>query len=349
MPWISPLLEWFREHQRAMPWRAEGTPYRVWISEIMLQQTQVDTVIPYFERFVAAFPDVQALAAADEQKVLKLWQGLGYYSRARNLHRCAQVVLAEHGGELPADYAALMKLPGLGAYTAAAVASIAFGQAVPVVDGNVLRVTSRLFELEDDIAKPKTRDAVFKRLSPAIERSGHPSDFNQAMMELGALVCRPSSPTCLLCPVNAHCQALATGRVDELPVKTKGKAVPHKDLAAALIRRDGQVLLVQRPTDGMLGGLWELPTVERRPREAAAKALARALPALLGADVAIETSLGEVRHAYSHFTITVAVHACELPGDHDASGPQPLAWVDPTATDQPLHKATIKALALITD
>ena len=197
--WSQRLLEWFAQYQRWMPWRHDPRPYTVWLSEIMLQQTQVDTVIPYFERFVQAFPNVQALAAADQQEVLKLWEGLGYYSRARNLHKAAQVVVAQYGGELPPDYQELQSLPGVGPYTAAAISSIAFGQPVPVVDGNVLRTFCRFWGIDSDIRQPRLRQQLQARLEPFVAQVPAAA-FNQAIMELGALLCRPKSPHCAACP-----------------------------------------------------------------------------------------------------------------------------------------------------
>ena len=218
---VHRLLAWYRRHQRQLPWRDDPSPYRVWVSEIMLQQTRVVAVQPYFARFLDRFPSLKSLAAADQEEVLKVWEGLGYYSRARNLHRAARQVVAERGGRMPATSVELAELPGVGPYTAAAIASIAFGEATPVVDGNVLRVVARHRAWREDIAAVRTRNRVRASLEEAIAVSGDPSSFNQAMMELGALVCTPRQPQCGVCPLAGDCRALAEDLVAELPVKRK--------------------------------------------------------------------------------------------------------------------------------
>ena len=248
--WPARVTAWYRRNGRALPWRETDSPYHIWVSEIMAQQTRIDTVIPYYERFLKRFPSVDSLARADLQSVLKLWEGLGYYSRARNLHRAAGVVMSDYHGELPRDYETLQTLPGLGPYTAAAVASFAFGEKVPVVDGNVLRVFTRFFGIDTDIRKPSTRNAIFDHLSPAI-RTVDPGDFNQGIMELGALVCTPKSPDCAACPLRKDCTALRDDRVDELPVKSPAAKVPHHEVAVGVIWRRGRVLIARgRPASG---------------------------------------------------------------------------------------------------
>ena len=248
-PWVTRLLNWFERHQRRLPWRHDDRPYYVWLSEVMLQQTQVDTVIPYFERFVRAFPDVPTLAAADQQAVLKLWEGLGYYSRARNLHKTAQLLMTRHGGKLPEDPETLRRLPGFGPYTTAAVGSIAFGHALPVVDGNVLRVFCRFWGIDTDIRQPRVRTELQARLAPFIA-AAPPSAFNQAIMEVGALVCRPQAPRCEACPLQADCVAFQTGRTAELPVKSARKPVPHYQIVAGIVWKDGKFLLERRCSAG---------------------------------------------------------------------------------------------------
>lgn len=317
--WTTRLLDWYQKHRRPMPWRAEPSPYRVWISEIMLQQTQVETVIPYFERFLAAFPDVHALAAADQQQVLKLWQGLGYYARARRLHATAKLLVDDYDGKLPQTYDELLALPGFGPYTAAAVASIAFGQAVPVVDGNVLRVFSRFWALEDDIAKPKARTAMFEHLQAPIAEAD-PSSFNQAIMELGALVCRPTSPGCLLCPLQPDCIAANTGRVDELPVKSSRKPIPHHRIAVAYLEQDGAICVVQRPEDGMLGGLWELPGGRCEEGETLSDGVSRQVERTTGLAIIPGEQRGTIRHGFSHFTIEVHIFDAKVTGGRPANG-----------------------------
>ena len=251
------LLAWFDAHKRELPWRGVGDPYAVWISEVMLQQTRAGTVVPYYRRWMRRFPDVDALADADLEEVLRVWRGLGYYARARNAHRCARRVRDEWGGVFPRSAAELGTLPGIGPYTAAAVASIAFGEAVPAVDGNVRRVVARLFDLPDP-SPAKARD-----LAGSLMDTARPGDFNEAMMELGATVCTPRSPSCGACPVAAGCRALAAGTVAERPARRTRRAGPTRtwDVRVAVSPR-GRTLVVRRPPDGLLGGMWEFPAVE---------------------------------------------------------------------------------------
>ena len=251
------LLAWFDAHKRDLPWRGVGDPYGVWISEIMLQQTRVDTVTPYYRRWMERFPDVDALAAADRDDVLRLWRGLGYYARARNAHRCARLVRDACGGVFPSSAARLRALPGIGPYTAAAVASIAFGEAVPAVDGNVRRVVARLFDLPDP-SLAEVRD-----LAGGLIDETRPGDFNEAMMELGATVCTPRSPSCGTCPLAAGCRARAAGTVGERPLRRRRRPVPTRvwGVLVAVSPRGG-TLVVRRPPEGLLGGMWEFPAVE---------------------------------------------------------------------------------------
>ncbi len=276
------LLGWYDEHRRDLPWRDEHDPYRVWISEVMLQQTQVTTVVPYYERFVRRFPSLEDLAAAPLDSVLKAWEGLGYYARARNLHAAARQVMADHSGQLPTSFATLRKLPGFGDYTAGAVASIAFGERVPAVDGNVKRVLARLLAITDDVSRGasiRRLHAIATDLVPS-ERAG---DFNQALMELGATVCTPTSPRCALCPLRAECDGLAQGVQESLPVKASRRERPHYDVTAAVIRRaDGFLLIAQRKPEAMLGGLWEFPGGKRRSGESLPQCLRREVREELG-------------------------------------------------------------------
>ncbi|CAH1216754.1 Adenine DNA glycosylase [Paenibacillus plantiphilus] len=260
----SELLGWYRGNKRDLPWRLNRDPYRIWVSEVMLQQTRVDTVIPYYERFMEKFPTAAALAAAPEPEVLKCWEGLGYYSRARNLQTGAREVVERHGGAVPDDKEAVSSLRGVGPYTAGAIMSIAFNKPEPAVDGNVMRVLSRFFCLEDDIAKPATRVKI-EKLAAALIPEGAAGDFNQALMELGALVCTPKSPGCLTCPVMLHCEGRMAGKEHVLPIKTKAKPPrPETRLAALVVgsgEHAGKVLVRQRPASGLLAQMWELPHV----------------------------------------------------------------------------------------
>ncbi len=301
------LLAWFARHARDLPWRRERTPYRVWVAEVMLQQTQVEKVREYYERFLARFPTLAALAAAPLEEVLKQWEGLGYYSRARALHRAAQEVVARYNGELPADVDALRRLPGIGAYTAGAVASIAFGIPAPAVDGNVRRVFGRVLAL----AAPSATDleAAVRAWLP----DDAPGAFTEALMELGATLCRPRAPQCLLCPWRDLCHAQMLGRPEAFPAPRPRKAIPHYDVVAAVTRRDdGRVLVARRREDDMLGGLWEFPGGKREDGETLPDALRRELWEELGIEVAVDEQLIAVEHAYTHFRITLYAFACRL-------------------------------------
>lgn len=258
------LLEWYHHIQRDLPWRKNHDPYRIWVSEIMLQQTRVDTVIPYFNAFISKFPTVKALAEASEEEVLKCWEGLGYYSRARNLQTGAKMVMELHHGQMPATKEEVAALKGVGPYTCGAIMSIAYNEPIPAVDGNVMRVISRFFALDDDIAKPSTRIKLEKLVETMIPQ-GQARYFNQALMELGALICTPKSPNCLLCPVMEHCEARLQGREHELPIKSKAKKARVEYRVAAIVEGQGEhagkVLVRQRPAEGLLAGMWELPHV----------------------------------------------------------------------------------------
>jgi A/G-specific adenine glycosylase len=314
-------LRWFDAHQRDLPWRHTRDPYAIWVSEVMLQQTQVATVIPYWHDFLARFPTVAALARADTADVLAGWRGLGYYSRARNLKAAAEQVIAEHGGELPSTAEALRTLPGFGRYTAGAVASIAFGEASPLVDGNVARVLSRLFEVEG-APGDKVREARLWQLAGQLVEGPRPGDLNQALMELGALVCRVEAPTCPACPARRVCLARASGRVAELPPK-KVRA-PRKPLcfAVAVFRRRGALLLGRRAEKGLFGGLWELPCAEVAPRVEPLVALAAAV-----GNARLGPALGTVRRTLTHRDLELRLFlAKSLAAPKALSGYQQLRW-----------------------
>lgn len=300
------LLRWFARHQRTLPWRSEPTPYRVWISEIMLQQTQVATVIDYFLRFVARFPNVQSLAAADLQDVLEVWAGLGYYSRARNLHRAARIVAEQHAGRLPDTLDGLLALPGIGRYTAGAILSIAFNKPAPILDGNVIRVLCRLFAIGGEPKSP----AVQRRLWALAELLVTPrraSQFNQAMMELGALVCTPTSPRCDNCPLNSLCEAKRIGRPEQFPHASRKTRVQAERWAVALVTRNGHVLMTRRDEAGRWGGLWEFPGLVV-PADADAAPLRKLLREGCGLKGLRLRSAGQVRHQLSHRDMTVDVY-----------------------------------------
>ena len=307
-------MGWFEKNKRAMPWRKDASPYRILVSEVMLQQTQVVTVIPYFHRFMHAFPTVGDLASAPEEKILKLWEGLGYYSRARHLHACAKAIV-DLGGEIPDEFDELKKLPGVGDYTAAAVASIGFGRKVPVVDGNVLRVWSRMTMDDTPIDMPKVKSRYFAELTEVIQNTDHPGTFNQAMMELGSLVCKPSEADCDQCPVAAWCKAFQNGAVKDYPKKTPKKTPPHYDVAVGLVYDGDKLLILKRSDDQMLGGLWEFPGGKLEEGETPQQAVKREIMEETGLPVKVGKKLAVVKHAYSHFSITMHAFRCELQGD----------------------------------
>jgi A/G-specific adenine glycosylase len=256
------LISWFEKEQRNLPWRKDKDPYKVWVSEIMLQQTRVDTVIPFFNRFMEWFPTMESFAAADEEKILKAWEGLGYYSRVRNLQSAVKEVQESYDGIVPDNPEDIAKLKGVGPYTAGAILSIAYGKPEPAVDGNVMRVLSRILLIEEDIAKPRTRKIFEAAVRQLIDHS-NPSYFNQALMELGALICTPGTPACLLCPVREHCEAYSLGMQAQLPVKNQKKKSRDVILIAGVVRdQNGKYLIHKRPSTGLLANLWEFPNFE---------------------------------------------------------------------------------------
>lgn len=304
------LLTWFDAHARDLPWRQQRTPYRVWVAEVMLQQTQVGTVVPYYERFLARFPSLEALAAASQEEVLKVWEGLGYYARARRLHAAAQE-LAAQARDVPDTFDELLALPGVGRYTAGAIASLAFGHPVPAVDGNARRVLSRVFAVREDVTRSAVKreiEALAAALLPP-ERAGA---FNEALIELGATVCTPRTPACRRCPLRELCRAYATGEQETLPRKSPRRPVPHYDVTAAVTLRDDHVLIAQRNASDMLGGLWEFPGGKCEDGESLPDCLMREMREELGVKVTVGDHLITVEHAYSHFRITLHAFRCRL-------------------------------------
>ena len=326
-PFHENLLEWYAGAKRVLPWRETDDPYRIWISEVMLQQTRVDQAQPYYERFVAAFPTVEALAEAERGDVLRLWEGLGYYARARHLHRAAQKIAEEFGGQVPDTYDAIRMLPGVGPYTAAAVLSIAYSKPHAVLDGNVARVLTRVFTVEADVKKSRTRRRL-QALADDLLDTARPADFNQALMELGATVCTPTSPRCPACPLRAVCGALEEGAPEAYPVSKKKAPVPHYDVAVGLVFDDaGRLLIQRRPDDGLLGGLWEFPGGKQEEGEPLEETCCRELREELGIEVEVERLFYRLDHAYSHFKITLHAFTCRLTEGTPASKEgQPLRW-----------------------
>ncbi len=327
------LLRWFDHAKRDLPWRRTKSPYAIWLSEVMLQQTQVATVIPYYERFLARFPTVEALAAAPLQDVLAGWRGLGYYSRARNLHRAAQQVVSAHGGSFPRTAAQLLELPGFGRYTAGAVASIAFGEAAPLVDGNVARVFSRLF-LVEGAPGDTAREARLWALAAAWVQGERPGDFNQALMELGALVCRLDSPTCLLCPLRERCGALKEDRVGSLPPPRVRAPRTWLRYATAVWRRGDAVLFARREEKGLFGGLWELPSaLVAEGAQAVDPEREQAALASIGVKTRARP-LGSVQRALTHRDLELRLYAAEgRPPAKPPSGYCELTWATPAQAE----------------
>jgi A/G-specific adenine glycosylase len=333
------LLNWYSQHARCLPWRGVQDPYQIWVSEIMLQQTRVETVIPYFERWVVRFPTIDALAAASQQDVLAAWEGLGYYSRARNLHRAAQFLVDHFGGKLPADIRQLRKLPGVGRYTAGAIASIAFGLDQPALDGNIRRVLSRLFDVTE-----AARSSAFERhlwqLAEEHLPPGRAGEYNQALMDLGALVCTPRAPDCPHCPLADGCQARLLGVQAQRPLAKPRPAIPHYTVTAAVIfaadhpQSDTRVLIAQRPTDGLLGGLWEFPGGKVEPGEDLPVCLQREICEELGVEIEVGEPLGVYRHAFTHFRVTLHAFRCSLRAS--------LVGDDPTPILRPIQVADIR-------
>lgn len=336
------LLTWYEQNKRDLPWRKNHNPYRIWISEVMLQQTQVDTVIDYFNRFMVTFPTIEALAGADEEQVLKAWEGLGYYSRAKRLKQAAQVMMLDYDGAFPTTYAETLKLPGIGPYTAGAVMSIAYNLPVPAVDGNVLRVFSRVFNDDRDIGDMKTRKA-FEHMAKALlpEDSRH---FNQALMELGATVCTPKNPRCEACPIHALCRAKASLRQKDLPVKKKRQKNIPLEMEVALVRHDHHTLIVKRSSEGLLADLWGFPIVKRDEALQDGMSIHDDLEEFLGVKVKPTGEIKKAKHVFSHRTWHMTLYAFDI--DHKVRPHFPqVEWIDLTKeSDFPLPTAFKKLI-----
>ena len=320
----APLLAWYNLNGRTLPWRSVVTPYRTWVSEIMLQQTRVSAVIPYFERFMAELPDAAALATVPEERLLKLWEGLGYYSRARNLQRAAKIVVSDFGGTLPQSYHALLSLPGIGEYTAAAIASINFSEPVAAVDGNLLRVAARVSGCGEDIMDAKVRRLFRQRLDAAID-ANRPGAYNQAMMDLGATVCLPNgAPRCDICPARTMCEAYKNGLTEVLPVRAKKKSRKIEERTVLLLFQDGKIALRKRADTGLLAGLWEYPNLPESLDEAGALlALAQ-----LGLTAGSISPAGSAKHIFTHIEWDMKGYFADVAGENDD-----LFWADAAAFD----------------
>ncbi len=333
------LLSWYEAQGRDLPWRRTRDPYAIWISEIMLQQTQVKTVIPYYERWLARLPTVEDLATADQQTVLKLWEGLGYYARARNLHKAAQQVVAEHGGHFPQDLAGAIALKGIGRTTAGGILSAAFNQPVAILDGNVKRVLARLIALP--VPPPKALDPLWA-LSEQLLDPQQPRNFNQAIMDLGATLCTRHNPACLLCPWRLHCAAYNQNAVSDFPMTESRPPLPHKRIGVAVITDEqGNILIDRRKQEGLLGGLWEFPGGKIEPDETVEECVKREIKEELDIEIEVGSRLITIEHAYTHFKVTLNVFNCK----HLSGEPKPLEsdevkWVTLDEIDQyPFPKA----------
>lgn len=308
------LLRWYDHNAADLPWRHTRDPYLIWLSEIMLQQTRIETAIPYYMRFLKSYPDVFALAAAPLDHLLKSWEGLGYYNRARNLHKTAQQVVSKLQGRFPIDAAGLMQLPGIGRYTAGAIASIAYDERVPVLDGNVIRVFSRILDLSEEVNDKAVIDLLWT-LADQLVPSARPGDYNQALMELGQTICKSKNPLCADCPVQQLCQSYANGTQSQRPVKRRKAPIPHYDVAAGIIYGpDGRLLIAQRPLEGLLGGLWEFPGGKQESEETLPQCLERELREELAIIVEVGALFVRVKHAFSHFKITLHAYECRYRG-----------------------------------
>ncbi|MEK6221285.1 MAG: A/G-specific adenine glycosylase [Chloroflexota bacterium] len=322
------IISWYQKNKRDLPWRDDTDPYRVWVSEIMAQQTRLETVIPYFERWMARFPTIQSLASADQQEVLSIWEGLGYYSRARNLHHAARVVVETHAGVLPKYVKTLRTLPGIGRYTAGAIASLAFQLDEPIVDGNIKRVYARIFNIKAQVNTPAGEKEIWV-IAEKLLPKGKSRDYNQALMDLGATVCAPQNPKCRFCPLTKECQAYSLGIQDTLPNKKVKAKIPHHIVTAAVIKNKKQVLIAQRPQTGLLAGLWEFPGGKQEKYENLETCLRREIKEELGVDIQLEQKIGIYNHAYTHFKVTLHAFSCRInKGKPQALEADELHWVE---------------------
>jgi len=323
------LLNWYQKNHRTLPWRETSHPYYIWVSEVMLQQTQVKTVIPYFERFIQKFPTIFDFAAADEDTILKMWEGLGYYSRIRNFHKAAKIIVADYNGEIPDDRGMFIQQPGVGDYIASAVLSIAFHQPYAVVDGNVKRVLARLLLLSEPVNDAKN-NKLFQKQADKLLAAEQPGSYNQAVMELGALVCKPATPDCLNCPIQNACKAFSRGKVGDFPKRLQKKPVPTKHIAVGVVIDNNKLLITKRKSGGLLGGLWEFPGGKINKGEMTEQACVREIKEETGLNVVIEKQLTAVKHAYTHFKIEMAVFICRKTGGGiTLDGPVDHRWISP--------------------
>ncbi len=337
------LLDWYARHARSLPWRETRDPYATWVAEIMLQQTRVDTVIPYYHRWMTRFPTLHTLAESSLQDVLACWEGLGYYSRARSMHRAAGLIIRDHGGTFPSDLHTLLSLPGIGSSSAADILSIAFGQDMAALDGNIKRVIARLYDLPDELDTP----AFLRRCRSLLDEllpSGRAGDFNQSLMDLGAGICLPGVPLCDTCPLSENCLARERQSQATRPVTRPRAAIPHVQVTAGVLlqsyNHSQQVLIARRPQSGLLGGMWEFPGGKQEAGESLDASLIRELHEELGVSVEVGRKVGVFKHAYTHFRVTLHAYLCHiLSGEPSALAADEIRWVTlPDLSGYPMGK-----------
>jgi A/G-specific adenine glycosylase len=344
----SRLVRWYADSRRLLPWRDTREPYRIWVSEVMLQQTQVATVIPYYFKFLDAFPTIYDLAAADLDRVLKLWEGLGYYARARNFHKAANVVISQFNGQVPDSWDDFITLPGIGPYIAAAVLSLAHDLPFAVVDGNVKRVLAR-FLCDGEPVNHSTAHRHYQHSADLLLDRVQPAVYNQAIMELGALICKPKAPDCESCPVSRACCAKLQSQTDQFPRRLKPKKIPTYDIAVGVVRKNGKLLITRRKLSGLLGGLWEFPGGKIQKGESAEQACTREIKEETGLLTQVTEHLTVVRHAYTHFKIRMDVFSCKVvSGRVRLNGPMDFRWISPDRIDDfAFPRANLKFIHLI--
>ena len=322
-------MKWYPRQARPLPWRLDRDPYHVWVAEIMLQQTRVETVIPYYQRWMRKFPSIERLAETDLQEVLRVWEGLGYYSRARNLHKAALIVIAKYDGSIPNETCELLHLPGIGRSTAGAIASISFNRNEPILDGNVKRVTSRVFNNKKPINLARNENELW-RMVLAILPSGQAGIFNQALMELGETICLPTNPRCPECPICKDCQSYSLGVQDKRPVRLRKGKIPHYEVVAAVLKKDGRFLITQRPAGKLLAGMWEFPGGKMEKGENFEQSLQREIREELNIEIRVGEEISVYKHAYTHFSVLVHAFNClRVSGRFKPRESQQIAWVKP--------------------
>ncbi len=342
------LMKWYGQNQRKLPWRDSDDPYYIWLSEVMLQQTQVKTALPYYFKFLSAFPTINDLASSDLGKVLKMWEGLGYYARARNFHKAAGIVVEKYGCTVPDNFEDFIQLPGVGDYIGSAVQSLAYGHPFAVVDGNVKRVLARLFCFSNPVNKASSHK-IFKKQAQKLLDQADPGTFNQAVMELGAMVCTPKKAKCLTCPVSEFCKSLSSNQVENYPKRIKTKKVPTHHISVGIVKNNGKLLITRRKLDGLLGGLWEFPGGKVKKDESPEDACKREIKEETNLYVEIEGHLTRIDHAYTHFKIKMDVFYCSCkPGSIRLNGPIDYRWIHLSEVDQfAFPKANNKFIPLI--